>query len=280
MDINILKDMAPWEWPEDTAEVLLAVLRQKETNESDRLLAVELAGDFTVINDELAEELLSILCDTDNSDQLRGRAAISFGAALDYAYTDEFEDPESVPISEPIFHRIQKTLHKVYSDSRTPKEVRRRVLEASVRAPEGWHDEAVRAAYSSGDDDWQVTAVFCMRFIGGFDEQILEALNSSNPDVHCEAVMAAGACEVDEAWAHVEALVTSEDTEKYLRLAAIEAAAYIRPEEAGPILVSLTTSDDEDIVEAAYDAMSILERSLEDEFDEFDEDDENGISFN
>jgi hypothetical protein len=49
--------------------------------------------------------------------------------------------------------------------------VRRRVLEASVRAPQDWHQEAIREAYSSGDESWRLTAVFCMRFVRGFKDQ-------------------------------------------------------------------------------------------------------------
>ena len=60
-------------------------------------------------------------------------------------------------------------------------------------------------------------------------------------------------------------------------MAAIEAAAGIRPQEADLILEDLTLSDDEEIVEAAYDAMAMANGSLyheSDEFDDFDEDDE------
>jgi hypothetical protein len=91
---------------------------------------------------------------------------------------------------------------------------------------------------------WRLTAVFCMRFVRGFDEQILEALDSRNPDIHYEAVCAAGAWEVDAAWPHIAALVTSGETDKPLLLAAIEAVASIRPREAAEILDDLTDSDD------------------------------------
>ena len=104
-----------------------------------------------------------------------------------------FADPDDVPVAERTFHRIGESLRKLYMDAGVPEEVRRRILEASVRAPEDWHEEAVRAAYGSDDDAWRLTAVFCMRFVRGFDEQIVEALDSENPDIHYEAVCAAGA---------------------------------------------------------------------------------------
>jgi hypothetical protein len=271
MDLTTLKDTPPWEWPENAGEIFLETLNDDRADESERLLAAELAGDFTVINDELADVLLSILGNGDESEKLRGKAAISLGPALEYADTDGFDDPDYIPISEQTFRTIQETLQKLYTDAGIPKEVRRRILEASVRAPQDWHQDAIRDAYSSSDEDWKLTAVFCMQFVRGFDDQILESLESNNPDIHYEAVCAAGAWEVDGAWSHIVALLTSEETEKSVLLAAIEAVAGIRPQEAGAILVDLIDSDDEDVVEAAYEAMALAGEPLDDEY--ADEDD-------
>ena len=259
MDLKTLKDTPPWDWPEEAGDVFLGVLRDHQADGSDRLLAVELAGDFTVINDELVDALLSILCSSDESGEMRGRAAISLGPALEYAYMDGFEDPDDVPISEKTFLRIQDTLHKLYLDPEVPKEVRRRILEVSARAPQDWHPDAVRSAYSGDDEEWKLTAVFSMRFIRGFDEQILESLDSKNPDIHYQAVCAAGNWEVSAAWPHVAALLTSEETEKDLLLAAIEASVGIHPQKAPDILFDLTESEDEDIAEAADEAMVMAE---------------------
>jgi hypothetical protein len=272
IDLKILKDTPSWDWPEGAGKMFLGIIRDDQADESDRLLAAELAGDFTVINDELADALLLIVRSGYETEELRGRAVISLGPALEYAYTDGFEDPDDVPITEQTFHRIQKTLRKLYMDADVPKEVRRRVLEASVRAPQNWHQDAVRAAYASDDEDWKLTAVFCMRFVRGFDDRILESLDGKNPDIHYQAVCAAGNWEVDAAWSHIAALVTSEETEKPLLLAAIEALASIHPQESSEILGGLTDSDDEDIVEAAFEAMAMAEVFAEG--DDYDEDDE------
>ena len=269
MDLKTLQDTPPWDWPEGAGRMFLDILRDDQAAEPDRLLAAELAGDFTVINEELVGALLSILRSGAESETLRGKAAISLGPVLEYADTDGFEDPDEVPITLRTFHTIQESLRTLYTDAGVPKEVRRRILEASVRAPQGWHQDAVRAAYTSGDEAWRLTAVFCMRFVRGFDEQILEALDATNPDIRYEAVCAAGNWEVAAAWPHIAALVTSKRTDKPLLLAAIEAAASIRPQEAAEILADLTDSDDEDIAEAAYEAMAMAEGRLHED----DEDD-------
>jgi hypothetical protein len=278
MNLKTLKDTPPWEWPEGAGKMFLSILRNDKAKESDRLVAAELAGDYTVINDELAHALISILGNSEEPEELRGQAAISLGPALEQADTYGFEDADDILISEDTFRSVHEKLRKLYMDLDVPKEVRRRILEASVRAPQSWHENAVRAAYSSKDEDWKLTAVFSMRFIRGFDDQIVESLDSKNPDIHCQAVCAAGNWGVDAAWPHITALITSEKTDKDLLLAAIEAVAIIRPEEASEILVDLTESDDEEIVEAAHEAIAMAEPwEDEDDDDEEDEDEDDDL---
>jgi hypothetical protein len=79
INLTALKDTPPWEWPEGVAPALLEILRGDRDSASDFLLAAELAGDLTVINDELVEALLSILRSGDQPEAVRGQAAISLG---------------------------------------------------------------------------------------------------------------------------------------------------------------------------------------------------------
>ena len=208
---------------------------------------------------------------------MRAIAAISFGPALEQADIEEFDDPDDVPISESVFHKIQKSLKSLYMDADVPEYVRRRILEASVRAPASWHQNAVRSAYCSNDKDWKLTAVFSMRWITGFDDQILESLKNNNENIHYEAVCAAGNSEVDAAWSHVAGLVKAKGTEKLLLLAAIDAVASIRPDEARTVLEGLTSLEDEDIVEATYEAMAMAEVLSNHEIDDDDDGDDGFI---
>jgi hypothetical protein len=218
---------------------------------------------------------LSIAANAHEPENLRIQAVISLGPALEQADINGCEDPGDVPITEQTFHKIQETLFNLYMDSDVPKEVRRRVLEASMRAPQNWHEDAVRKAYSSSDHLWKMTAVFCMRFLPGFDAEILDSLESSNPDIQYEAVCAAGNWEVAGAWPHISRLLTSGKTEKTLLLAAIDAVPGIRPQQAREILVGFAGSEDEDIVEAAYEAMAMAGVEWEDEdYDEEDDEDD------
>jgi len=265
MDIKILQDTPPWDWPSDAGKRIQEILTNPRATESDRLIAAELAGDLVVINDELADSLMTIIRSPDEPEQLRSTAAIALGPVLEQADMDGFECPDDVPITQRTFRNIQDSLQKLYFDNSIPQFVRRRILEASVRAPESWHQNAIRAAYSSGDTDWMLTAVFSMRWVRGFDDQILEALKSGDPEIHYEAIEAAGNWELAAAWSHVVDLVQDYGSPKQLLLAAIGAVASIRPAEARTILEDLADSDDEEIAEAAAEAIGMAETSGEED---------------
>lgn len=269
IELKMLEATPPWDWPKDAGTKFQAVLNDGKAPESDRLIAAELAGDYVVINDELANTLMGVLGNSSESAKVRAKAATSLGPALEAADTDDFDDPDGVPITEETFHRIQRFLRLLYQEDSIPKEVRRRVLEASVRAQADWHTDAIREAYAKGDRDWKLTAVFAMRWVRGFEPEILESLKSSDRDIHIEAVHAAGSQEVDEAWPHVFALVNHADiTPKPLLLAAIGAVASIRQDtDSLEILNHLVDSNDEEISEAADEALSLAGA-----YTEFDED--------
>ena len=271
MDLKALIDMPPWDWPEDIGKRFLEILRDGQADASDRILAAEMSGDISQINDEIAEVMLAIAVSSDESEEMRCRTVVSLGAALEYVDMEGFDDPDEVPISEKMFDRIQATFRRLYMDAGVPETVRRRILEASVRAPSDWHRNAVRAAYYSNNEPWRLTAVFCMGFIPGFDKQIIEAFESINPDIVCQAVWAAGNWGVDAAWPHIAAMIGSEKTEKELLLAAIDAAINIRPSIATPMLENLVDSRDRDIADAASEALSMAEAIANEEgYDEFD----------
>jgi len=274
------EDIPPWEWPKEPGSALLDTLRNASATEEELLLAVELAGIVVVVNDELVGALLGILRNGQASEELRGDAAVALGPALELADTERassdtghFDDPDSVPITESTFHETQRALRALYLDASVPKLVRRRVLESSVRAPEKWHRDAIRAAYASDDEEWRLTAVFGMHFVRGFDQEILASLKTKNPDIHREAISAAGNWALGGAWRHVVDLVNGKKTEKGLLLAAIAAVGEIRPSEAPEVLGHLEDSDDPDIADAVLEATSMSEWGADDEGFEGDGDD-------
>jgi hypothetical protein len=267
-DLAVLKNTPPWEWPAGAAGSLVQILLDTHAKGADRLLAAELAGEICSTTDELVQALLSVLQDAGEPAALRGQAAISLGPVLEYAADFSPEDAadilpvlESPPIGSEELRRIQALLHKLYQDASVPELARRKILEASARATQGWHRAAIRAAYSTGRRDWVLTAVFCMRFVAGFGKQVLEALDNDDPEIEFQAVRAAGIWGLDAAWPHIASLIGSEETGKDMLLAAIDAAACIRPREAPDLLIDLLDSGDDDIVEAVHEALAMIEDS-------------------
>ena len=265
MDLQKLYDIIPpWDWPKDVAEIFQEILDDQSADLSERLLAAEMAGNLVVFNDALAKTLLSIVDNNDETIEMRAKAAISFGPAFEHVDLYEFDDADDIILSEGIFREVQASFKKFYYDAGFPKEVRRRILEAAVRAPLDWHSAAVRAAFASGDAGWQCTAIFCMQFIQGFDKQILEALECENPDIRYEALLAAGHWQMAKAWPTIARLASDPGIDKTILLAVIDAAANIGLPESVALLEKLLYSDDDDIVDAAHEALAQLE---EGEFD-------------
>jgi len=250
-----------------TASTLfLATLQDPAAKKADRLLAAEMAGDFVVINDDLAAALLKIVENSEESEELRSRAVISFGVALEYIYTDldEFtEDDEynDFAVTEQMYQRIIKSLKKLYFDGTVPEIVRRRTLEASIRSPQAWHSGAIRAAYQSGDKNWLITAVFCMQYIHGFEQEILDALQSNIPDIHYHAIQAAGNWGITEAWPAIRDVLSDQKSDINLLLTAVDAAVYIGHHEATAALNELLdhSANNDDIVDAVEEALAMLD---------------------
>lgn len=252
MTLDLLKDTPSCEWPSSARDAIRGALR--DPHSADRLLATQLAGDLGVINDELADDLLTVARAPEEPQDLRERAALAFGPVLEHTDSDGFDS-----INEVTFNAIQSTLRAVYRDRQAPKSVRRRALEASVRAPQAWHAGAVRDAWSSADDEWKTTAVFAMRYVPGFDREIRKALADPNPAIRVEAVRAAGVREIAPAWPKLKALLTSPPTDRDLFLAAIEAAPLVNPAKAQPILTELAEDPDQEFADAASDALTLVE---------------------
>jgi hypothetical protein len=264
IEIKNLYNLGSSEWPEDAAALLLNTLNDPDADPSDRLQAAEMAGDLVVINDPMAEALLTLLKNQNEADALRGKAATALGPALEHGALFEFEDPDDIVLSEPVFRKVQQSLQHIFQDKDVPKDVRRKALEASVRAPLAWHPKAVEAAFKVDDDDWRLTAVFCMRYIMGFDALILDALESSHPGIRYQAVLAAGSWGVKKAWPHIANLLDPKSEDEPLLLAAVQAASGLDLPQAATALKGLLGSGNNTLVDAVNEALAMMGPGLSD----------------
>ncbi|MCA9670559.1 MAG: hypothetical protein KC503_33415 [Myxococcales bacterium] len=260
IDLDLLQQTDPIEWPETATEALIAVLGTPTERDDDELmLAAQLVTVGGVLNDVTAAALCALLDDEGLADEVRAQAALALGPALqEFDEEGEWDFGEDAVLSVETFRLACDTLMEIFADEDQPPLLRRRALEAAVRAPQDWHAEAIANAFAHDDHDWQLTAVFCMRWVPGFETEILEALDSESDLLRGEALLAAGAWEIEAAWPVIEALLVAEDTEKDLRLAAIEAAVGMPTDDADAIFAELVDHHDEEIAAAAADAMMMI----------------------
>jgi hypothetical protein len=61
MDLKLLADTPPWEWPKNAGRAFRRILLDRQASESDRLIAAELAGDSVVTDDGLADAPFGVL---------------------------------------------------------------------------------------------------------------------------------------------------------------------------------------------------------------------------
>jgi hypothetical protein len=277
VSLGELRDRPAWEWPPDAAATMLAIVHGTESGIDDLLLAVELASEVVVMNDELAGALIEIVQAPSRPEQLRVEAALALGPMLEYA-TDGGYEPDGLleeepEVTPPTIERAQAVLHAAYLDAAAPLSVRRSALEASVRGDQDWHEAAVRDAWASADESWRATGLFCMQYLAGFDEEIVKALSSQDQRFLCLAVQVAGAWGLDQALPVLVSLLRSSETPRPLLLAAIEAAPRVNPDVALELLAPLVDHPDEEVASAAEGALAMAEAdlALDDEDDEDDD---------
>ncbi|MFP4445508.1 MAG: hypothetical protein ACLFPD_04600 [Desulfosudaceae bacterium] len=274
MDVKRLYDIPSWKWPVQAGAMIYAAISDRGTPRSERLLALELAGDPAVINDRMAGALIAILRDAVEDAEVREQAVMSLGPGLEIAYLDDLDLVDDLPgemadverfsgISTSLLVWIQEDLSRLYRDAAMPEPVRHRILETSVRAPWDWHINAVNAAYHSSDKEWRLTAVFCMGYLAGFEAQLAEALHNPDPDIALEAVSAAVNHGMADALPRFGEILSAPPPDKETLLRAIDLVPEIWPEEADELLGYLVNAPDREIAAAALNALVLAETMLE-----------------
>lgn len=231
-----------------------------------------------IMDDEVARGFLDIVS-SDADEEIVADAIVGLGPIIEEAGIDfdEEMEPELEAFSDPgisreTFDTILREIREVYDDPKRPALVRRRAFEVLVRNPQDWQAAEIRKHFASDDPKWKLTAVFGMGNVRGFAKEIAAVVNSAEGDLLFEAVRAAGSWEVTAAAKRIRDLAAySDDVD--LRIAAIEALPNVDPS-SEEILLELTHSDDEEVAEAAREALDLSFRDEDDEDDDEDEEDE------
>lgn len=278
MSLSDLEQIPSYEWPDSAGAEIVRVITDRTAHADDRLLAAHLAQEYPGINDLMMVALSGVAANKAESPELRSSAAIALGPAFELADLDGLAqdlDDDGLPCTPEAVNGAKAALRAVFDDKSAPDEVRRSCLETLAHAPQDWHAAAVRAAYAEGSNDWKLSALFCMRFIGGFDTEILSALTSTDEHQRLEAIGAAGEQELQMAWPHVQAILKDRQADKLFVLAALGALPMLAPspELVTAILELHLASADAEIVEAATEVRDML-ADVEGEDDDWADDED------
>jgi uncharacterized protein (UPF0147 family) len=246
-------------------------------------LLIELEDLAGAIDEAIAPEVVHLV-GFDAPVEVRAAAAIALGPTLEEC-NGEFDDGAAVdlgflgpPISEATYRQILEVLHRLYLDGTTPKLLRRRALEASIRSPQPWHVGAITAAWSSDDFDWRVTAMFCMGLCWGHDftQEIEDGFRSEVLEIQGQAIEAAGDRRVMSLMPEILQIMVDESAPRDLRFAAVSAAGGFGGVEVMGALWVVAESDDEELAEYAtevlFDVNAIAALDLDDDLLDFDDD--------
>ncbi len=253
--LDFLAQMVTWDWPDEGTLWYREGLQSED--DACRLKAVQLSC-YALVDESIAEILMHIV-KTDKNPEIAAAAAIGLGSALEEYDIDEgIEDEYSETLSTPLIEAIQQTLKNTYYNGENDDLLRRRCLEAAVRAPQDWQVKETRAAFASPGKDWRVTALFCMGQLDGFDDEILNALADSNEEIQREAILSAGHRELVQAAPFIVDVATNVNQDLEMRLAAISALGSLSSPDVIELLEQLSHDKDEDIAATAENAMEEL----------------------
>jgi len=223
--------------------------------------ATDVAAEYIVMGfQQLRDGVIDLLDSTEASSNARVGAALALGPALETCsvegYEDEFGD---TPLTKDQFDRVISTLQNIHTDRGADDLLRRKALEAAVRAGEpAWLEDAVRAAFNHDEPEWLHTAIFCSTYIGAdFTSDVVNALRSSDEDIVHAAVFAAADITVPRDGLTILARVANDASAPLpVRCGAIESLGAQGTDEAREPLYTLMNDANEVIADAANEALS------------------------
>jgi HEAT repeat protein len=187
----------------------------------------------------------------DNAPEVRAVAATALGRFVLMGELDEL-DPT-------IAARVERVLLDAFSGAETDVLVRRRALESLAYSSQEHVQELILEAYEDDDDSLRLSAVFAMGRSADlrWKDTVVEELGSTETAMCFEAARACGELELAEAVPYLVGLVREDDVD--VRDAAVWALGRIGGPQARRALQACLASDDEDLVEAAEDALAEID---------------------
>lgn len=188
---------------------------------------------------------------SDDSAEVRAVAAASLGR---FVLMSELEE-----LDPTVARRIENVLLDAFSESESDITARRRALESLAYSTQDFVHGLIAEAYQDDDDGLRMSAVFAMGRSADlrWEHIVLAELDSSDNGMQFEATRASGELELADAVPELIAFLQEDDIE--LRDSAVWALGRIGGPEARRALQACAASPDEDLREAAEDALAEID---------------------
>jgi hypothetical protein len=253
--------------PEERNAVFDAVIEDRDAELVDLLLD-HLEG---FLDERQCERLVELALDREASAELRARAAIALGPAMELWEIERDPFPvggEELTFDPEVAERIHRSLLALVRDEEAPKLVRRRAFEAAVRSLSDDHDALIRRFWGDSDPEWRLTAMFAMGQNTRYEKEVLAAIDdaSLDPVVRAEAFRSAAGLDLREASGRAEAIAAEAGESEHLRGGAMVAFARFEPLEAADLLETIA---EEETGELRDLARFLLEEIEEGSFDDW-----------
>lgn len=237
------------DWAEDRVDVSFCRIFQWLTGDEDSWVRAQAINGLWEEEDVRLIEPLIRLLRTDPAPEVRAAAAQSLGA---YLLLGELEDLDAT-----LAAAVERALQDAYQ-VQEETQVRRRILESLAYSAATNIPSLIRQAYEEDDEGMRISAVFAMGRSADprWRDIVLAELVSTDTVMQFEAARASGELELAEAVPDLIDLLDDEDID--LRDTAIWALGRIGGPEARRALRACADSGDEDLVDAAQEALEEL----------------------
>ena len=195
------------------------------------------------------------LAERDPDNAVRADAVASLGR---FILLGEYED---VPAD--LAARAQELTYRLHTDASQPVEIRRRALEALANSSHSEVKPLIHAAYSDGNHELKLGAIFAMGRSCSkvWQDLLMEELDSADSEIVYEAIRASGQIQLSEAVQRIGECTISDDRE--IQLMAIWSLGEIGGKRAFEVLSSLEeNADDDEIAKAIDEALDAAGFSL------------------
>lgn len=193
-----------------------------------------------------------VILNRDPASEARAAAATALGQ---YIYLSQMEE-----IGPALAHKVEEALLAVYDGTDT-LDIRRRALESLGFADQPEVTAAINQAYTSDDEQLQVSALFAMgRSLNRerWGRAVIENLERGTPRIRFEAARAAGELSLADAIPALGQLIRDDDPE--VKEISIWALGEIGGDDARELLQNLLEdTDDEELAEIIDDALANTE---------------------